>query len=224
MAKKPSLAIRMQGWIRYRFLYSLMRTWRIHLENRELLDRMVQDGERFILCFWHGKYVPILPVMHDVGGCVFTTSCRTGDIIAQVVRNFGFCCTQITSGQGALEAMEQAIIQVDAAGIAVDGPLGPYHKVKKGAVHLASRMGCRIVPVSIDSDRKYVFKKRWDFLEVPLPFSRVCVVFGEPLGLPLSKTPGEVARHSLALGVALAALDERAADLAARVNLEAGKS
>ena len=65
--------------------------------------------------------------------------------------------------------------------ITVDGPLGPAYKVKPVVLHLASNLGWPIVPVSVASRRSLVFAKRWDRLEIPCPFTRVCFVVGEPI-------------------------------------------
>ena len=169
---------RTRGWIRSRTLLFQQWTWRLEVEGRDGFDKLIENGDRFILCFWHGKYIPILPAMRGIDGCVFTSAGRSGIIIDRIASDFGFGCIQIPlrGGEGSLRLMEAALSQFRAAGIAVDGPLGPYHRVKHGAVRLASRLSCLLVPVSVDARRKINLKKRWDLIEIPYPFTRICLV------------------------------------------------
>jgi lysophospholipid acyltransferase (LPLAT)-like uncharacterized protein len=214
---------RARGWITFRALFFQQWSWQQVVEGHEGLRRMTENGDRFILCFWHGKYVPIIPLMRDIDGCVFTSATRNGDIIARIVRDFGFSCTQIPDRGGlrSLRLMEDALSQVQVAGIAVDGPLGPYHRVKQGVIRLASRLGYLLLPVSVDARHKYVLKKRWDRMEIPFPFTRVSLVIGDPIAVPASLGPGEIAFCSSQLGQALESLDAKAAGLLVRECKEA---
>ena len=61
----------------------------------------------------------------------------------------------------------------------VDGPKGPRHQVKDGSVFLAMRTPAHIVPLRAFMEKAKVFRS-WDRFQLPLPFSRVHIVFGEP--------------------------------------------
>lgn len=206
---------RARGWVTSRTLLLQQWTWQVEVEGRDGFDRLVENGDQFILCFWHGKYVPILPLMRGVDGCVFTSATRNGGIIARISRDFGFECTQIPDrgGRRSLQLMEAALSQVQVAGIAVDGPLGPYHQVKQGVVRLASGLGFFLLPVSVDAHRRFVMNKRWDLMEIPFPFTRVCLVIGDPIAAPASLGPEGIAACSTKLGHALESLDARAAGM-----------
>ena len=80
-----------------------------------------------------------------------------------------------------LESIERATSDGSGLAIAVDGPLGPPREVKSGVLHLASRLACPIIPVSVATGWKHVFRSRWDKLEIPYPFSRVFIVAGTPI-------------------------------------------
>ena len=209
---------RTRGRISARMLRLLRRTWRAEVHGRQNLDQVVRSGERFILCFWHGKYVPILPALRGLDGFVITSAGRSGEVITGFVGDFGFGCTQIPArgGEGTLHLIEAGLSRFRAVGIAVDGPLGPYHRVKHGAVKVASRLGCRLVPVSVGVVGKYVLKDRWDRFEIPLPFARVCLVIGRPMEVAPALGPQEVTACSGHLGRTLESLDARAALLLAR--------
>jgi lysophospholipid acyltransferase (LPLAT)-like uncharacterized protein len=66
-----------------------------------------------------------------------------------------------------------------------DGPRGPRYEPHPGVVSLAQLTGLPIVPVSFRLGWKWTLRS-WDRFQVPLPFSRCEVIFGEPLWVPRS--------------------------------------
>ncbi len=204
-----------RGWTLATALRFQQWTWRLHVEGREVIDGLYERKERFILCFWHGKYVPILPLFEGYHANVFTSVSKRGDVIARICRSFGYRCTQIPDhgGEKSLRKMEDALSDSIAAGIAVDGPLGPFHVVKPGVIRLASKLGFYLLPVSVDSRRKTALKNRWDQMELPHLFTTVCLVIGEPVRVPATLDDADTSRWSSRLAQAMESLDARAASL-----------
>jgi len=162
------------------------RTWRPRIEGREHLIRLYAAHKPFLLCFWHGKYVPIFPLLEGYDACVVSSRSERGSVIGEICKNFGYRNTRIPDkpSRDSLRLMGAAIIKARAGGIAVDGPLGPRGRVKSGVIRMASELGFPLLPVSVSSHRKIVLNKRWDRLEIPLPFTKVCLVIGEPTEIP----------------------------------------
>jgi len=210
-----TVIVRTRGWISSRLLMFQQWSWRLEVEGGEPFHRMVQNGNRVIVCFWHGKYVPLLPILRGTDGCVFTCADRSGDIIAKIAGDFGFRCTQIPyrGGHRSLQCMENALSEVNLAGIAVDGPLGPYHQVKQGVIRLASRTGSYLLPVSMNARKKWVLRKRWDLMEIPFPFTKVRLVMGAPIAVPAFVEPEDIAVFSLKLQQAIDCVEAKAAGL-----------
>ncbi len=215
IAPPPTSIQRIRGMVTSRFLRFQKWTWKLETEGKDIFDRLVENQDQFILCFWHGKYVPMLPIMRGVGGCIFTSATRRGNIIAQIIRDFGFDCIQVPDGGGqrSLQLMEESLAQSRMAGIAVDGPLGPYHVIKQGVIRLASKLDFLLLPASVDARNKHVMKKRWDLLEIPSLFTRVCLVIGEPIPAPATLEQSEIIACSSQLKDVLESLDARAAAL-----------
>ena len=65
-------------------------------------------------------------------------------------------------------------------GVSVDGPRGPRGVVKPGVVEVARQTGAAIVPITAASNPHRVFSS-WDAFEMPAPFARVVVRYGEPV-------------------------------------------
>ena len=180
------MRVRIKGWSFSRLLRLQRRTWQVHIEGQERLDRLYADRKRFLFCFWHGKYVQIFPLLEGYRLCVITNRSERGNVIAEVSRNLGYQSTRIPDQprRGSLELMKKELIAAQAGGIAVDGPLGPRHRVKSGVIRIASAAGFDLLPISVDSRRKIVFERRWDRMEIPLLFTKVCLVIGETIKIP----------------------------------------
>lgn len=191
-------------------------TWRVRIEGLAPFDLEITSGRGAIAAFWHGTYVPLFALLRNRDAVVFTSHSFRGSIIAQICDRFGYRGVQIPNhaGDRAIAFMRRRLAGERAAGIAVDGPRGPYHAVKRGAIQLASALGWPIYPMSVAADRSTIFAGRWDRREVPKAFSRVALAVGDPLELP--DDLDALAPWTERLGKALAATDRRATILANR--------
>jgi glycosyltransferase involved in cell wall biosynthesis/lysophospholipid acyltransferase (LPLAT)-like uncharacterized protein len=212
----PSRKARVLGWVWSMCLRLQCATWRKRYEGLDRLDRVLADGRPVLFCFWHGKYVSLFALLRGRPACVFTTRSARGAVIAEVCRRFGYDCVQVPArSQGqAYELMRRALMRHQNGGIAVDGPLGPYHRVKRGAVKLASELGYLVVPASASARRKRVFRHRWDRLELPGLFTCVGLAVGEPLEVPAGLDAEATQLLAVKLRTALEVLDQRAEALA----------
>jgi lysophospholipid acyltransferase (LPLAT)-like uncharacterized protein len=60
-----------------------------------------------------------------------------------------------------------------------DGPQGPLHHCKPGSILLGQLSGAHILPIG-SWPRRAIRLRTWDRLFVPLPWSEVSIVIGEP--------------------------------------------
>jgi lysophospholipid acyltransferase (LPLAT)-like uncharacterized protein len=212
-----SWLLRLQRW-----------SWRVHIEGRERLDQMYAGNKRILFCFWHGKYVPIFPLMEGYKVCVITNQSNRGNVIDEICRNFGYQTVQIPDQRRhgplrltekrlseaqsgvSLQLIEKALYGVQAGAFAVDGPLGPRHRVKSGVIRIASELGFELLPVSVGIRSKITFHKRWDRMEIPLPLAKVCLVIGEPAKVPPELRSWQVKAWSDDLAEAIMLLDKQA--------------
>ncbi|MGH6636008.1 MAG: glycosyltransferase [Gammaproteobacteria bacterium] len=213
---KPRLRAKLIGWLWSWLLRLQCATWRTKYEGIEDLDQILRQGRRVMFSFWHGKYVPLFALLRGRSACVFTSKSNRGEVISDICRRFGYHCVQIPDNGRAysISTMRRALVDHQNGGIAVDGPVGPYHRVKKGAIKLASELGYEVVPASVCARRRRVLKHRWDRLEIPGLFTRVGFAIGAPIQVPPDLCPEEVNRFTERLHQALESLDQRAAELA----------
>ncbi len=190
-------------------------TWRKRSSGLERVDRMLEAREPLIAAFWHGRIAALFPWLAGRHAVIFTSVSRRGDVIAAACERFGYECVQIPDHgrTHSLAIMKAALERHPVCGVAVDGPQGPYHAVKRGAVELASELGFKIVPICVAANRKWIARRRWDQHEVPWPFARVALVAGEPMSVPRGLAADGIFEWSERLRRALVAGDRESVAL-----------
>jgi lysophospholipid acyltransferase (LPLAT)-like uncharacterized protein len=163
-----------------RFIHASMR---ITVAGRDVLPDFVRRGEAFIGISWHGRLL-MLPFLYPGKELhVLISVHRDGEIIANIVKRFGFSAVRGSSSKGGKEALNEMVRlgneNKDLA-ITPDGPRGPAEIVKPGVAKLARLTGKAVVPVAFASSRCKRLKS-WDRFLIPYPFSRGAFVTGEPL-------------------------------------------
>jgi hypothetical protein len=114
------------------------------------------------------------------------------------------------TGARALRDFYEVIVkQQISPAITPDGPRGPVHEFKPGAVLLSQLTGKPVVLVSVAASRTWRFKT-WDHFELPLPFSRVVIAYGEPTRVPRVLNADGLARVQLEMAEKLQALNAEA--------------
>lgn len=86
-------------------------------------------------------------------------------------------------GKEAMQLMVNEVEQGNSLAITPDGPRGPRHEMKMGAVRVAQRTGVPLILVGIAASKKRELRS-WDKFEVPQPFSSVVVKYSEPIVVP----------------------------------------
>ncbi len=161
-------------------------TWRIEWRGQAEIEARLAGGQRYIFAFWHARMLALAFTHRDRGGAVLVSRSRDGELIARTIERLGFVTARGSStrggGEGALEMLEWAG-EGRLLGLTPDGPRGPAERVKPGLAWLASRSGWPVVPVAAAANRAWVLGS-WDRFQIPWPFARVWVAYGEPLRVP----------------------------------------
>lgn len=172
------------------FFVALLWLWCASLRKRtrqlERLDRYVAEGHEVVAVFWHGKYLPLFPLARGRRVAVITVNSFRGRVIAAICRAFGYRPVLLpadANAHGFPALAQQARLHQGLMALALDGPTGPYHRIRSGALQLSAHHGVKLAPVEVASSRKLVFASRWDRREAPLPFSRVAIAVGPLIDL-----------------------------------------
>lgn len=172
-------------------LFQLYKVWCKTLKfeevGREKLDELWDAQVPMVTCLWHDELFPLMHARRQLEIIAVVSQSSDGEILAQVLEKLGLLTSRGSSSRGGVKALLRVAKTMKTSRhigcITVDGPRGPRHKAKEGAVFIAHRSNAKVVPVRIDMSNSYVFKKAWDKFQIPLPFSKVKIIFGEPYDL-----------------------------------------
>ena len=201
------------GWLWFLALRLQFATWRVRVTGLEELDDAIAERRPLLVVFWHGQYVPLFALLRGRKAAVLTNRSFRGEVIARISHHCGYSVSSLPDRgrAGALDHMREAVARFHAVGIALDGPLGPFHQIKRNCVRLAAEKKIEIFPVGVAASRKKVFTDRWDRMEVPRLWSRVAFVVGEPF--EIAPDPGEDDMSREHIQRALERCNERAESL-----------
>ncbi len=135
-----------------------------------------------VFACWHNRVifgVPQLPLSLRSNLSLLISASRDGEYIATLAKLFQFHVVRGSSSRGgvaALLAMKREIQQQRCLIIAVDGPRGPKYSVHSGIIALAALTNAPIIPLCFNYSH-FVELKSWDRMQIPLPFSKVTLVF-----------------------------------------------
>lgn len=165
---------------------ALAATWRFRVEGREHVEAARPGGVPAVFAFWHGRLLPMAYLHRGQHVRVLASEHHDGELLARTIRFLGFGNVKGSSTRGGTKAilgLVDALRDGHSVALTVDGPRGPRFVVKPGVVELAKLSGAAIIPVTSASSRRRTFAS-WDAFELPSPFTRVEVRYGEPIRVP----------------------------------------
>jgi len=178
--KIPGMAVSFIAWV---VLSLWSRSLRVRFVNRDIVDRFASQGRCVIYAFWHGS-VFLLPYPNrDSGIVIMVSESRDGEIAAAMLRHFGLEVVSGSSkrrGDRGLLGLVRAMQKGKSVAITLDGPRGPLHEAKEGAIFLAARMQAPIIPVATGAKHCWILQT-WDKFLIPKPFTEGAVLYGEPI-------------------------------------------
>jgi len=166
----------------------------------------------FIYALWHSQLAFMIYAKRNTWISVLVSKSGDGEYVARILRKFGLNTIRGSTSRGAsqslMELMERAGKGFPVA-LTPDGPRGPKGKVQQGIVYLAQKTGMEILPGGVWLSNKITFNS-WDNFELPLPFGKAALVYGNPIKVTATDSlPAKAAE----LEEALNALESEAMEL-----------
>jgi lysophospholipid acyltransferase (LPLAT)-like uncharacterized protein len=169
------------------------RSLRLTLRGEHELEMLLDSERPAIYLYWHhqlllsARFVLDRLVRAERPLTVMISPSRDGDLATGVVEKWGLRVHRGSAsrgGQRALRALYREITRAHSSILMLpDGPRGPALVVKPGAIVLAQMAAVPIVPLGLSASRAIALGS-WDRMLLPLPFSRLGVVVGEPVEVP----------------------------------------
>lgn len=152
-------------------LRTLARTWRFSLHGEF-------PSSPAVVAFWHDEMLPVWALFarrkHNLSLSALTSLSKDGEILAQLLYDWGYELVRGSSSKGGKEALEQMTTLAARSILLItpDGPRGPRHQMKPGAVIAAQRAGVPLYLCRIRA-KGWRFEKSWDKFLLPYPFARI---------------------------------------------------
>jgi len=156
---------------------------RIKVVGMDTMSGFVNRSEGFIGLFWHGRLLMIPFLYPGKRMNVLIGTHRDGQLIADVMKCFGFGLVRGSSSKGGVVALRE-MCRLLAAGndvaITPDGPRGPAEVAKTGVAQAAKVSGRAVLPIAFASS-SFWRGSSWDRMLIPKPFSKGIFIIGEPV-------------------------------------------
>lgn len=156
------------------------------------LQQAIAEHGAVIPVYWHQQQ--LLPTKYLLGhhaaglklGFLVSPSVD-GEMPAMIVQRTGAFAIRGSSSATGARALRDYYVAITRDGISPaitpDGPKGPAHEFKPGAILLSQLSGKPILPMAFAARRAYTFPN-WDKFILPLPFTSVVLAIGEPRVVP----------------------------------------
>ncbi len=139
-----------------------------------------------IYTFWHDRVFLATYFWRRRGIVVMTSRSFDGEYIARFIQRFGYGAARGSSSRGGVGALIEMVRLVRAGrptAFTIDGPRGPRHVAKTGAILLAKKTGQPVLPFAVNAAR-HIAVSSWDRFQIPLPFTRAVVRIAPPIYVP----------------------------------------
>jgi len=192
----------------------------VHVHENPRSRRRRTRGQRAdgcIYALWHAHQLSSVLHYRNLGVNVLVSSSTDGEMIAEAARRLGFRTVRGSStrgGTGALLGLMEKLRRGEDVAITPDGPRGPRHRVKHGAIYLAQKTGRPIVPAAIGISSSWELPS-WDRFRIPKPLARGYAMFAQPIRVPSNLDDREFLSLRGRLSRALDDLERRADRIAA---------
>ena len=174
------------GW----FVRLLSFTLRMRVEDRCGFTDRSSHPYPVIWCVWHSRILAVIMSRKRFcpwrRGSVLTSPSHDGAALASFARTVGLEAVRGSSSRRGSRALKELVGVVRSGrdvGITPDGPRGPRYRLHPGLVKLAQVTRAPILGIHVHFGRAIRFKT-WDRFALPLPFSRITIIFDELLEVP----------------------------------------
>ena len=168
----------------------LMATWRCDSTHKNF----PQKNGPVIFCVWHNRLAISMvayfrfaqKIWPAPGLAAMISASKDGGLLATVLKKFGVQPVRGSTSRRGRQALLESTTWLEKqfnVAITPDGPRGPCYQVQDGIIALAQVTGIPIVPVS-GVIRGKIILAGWDKFQVPLPFARCSIHFGEMICVP----------------------------------------
>ncbi len=201
---------------------SVYNSCRHYTLNDEKEKELLASGQPILYATWHFDFPGIAYLFgsylrkdRSLRGTVMVSASQDGELVARVLRIFGFDVIRGSSHRRGVEALTRMIKMVKKGyhtGLMADGSKGPPRKAQKGIILVAKYSGCPIMPVITSGKPRIIFPS-WDRTHLCLPFGKIVTAFGNPIRVSSSASRDEIEEARIELENQLNILADKVEDI-----------
>jgi hypothetical protein len=151
--------------------------------NDEAIKKLEDENKNYILAFWHGTMLLPWYLHGNPNFAALISKSKDGDLLAKILKHWNYDVVRGSSSTGgdiALAIMIEFAKNGYSVAITPDGPRGPLHTFKAGAVVTAKKSEVPLILAGVGYQKKKVLSN-WDKFEVPYFFSKAKIIYSEPI-------------------------------------------
>ena len=152
------------------------KTWKIRVIGK-------YPAEKSVIAFWHGYMFPVWKEFAGKNSAAIVSTSKDGNILSSILEDWNYDVARGSSSKKGSEALAQITQYAKEKRVLItpDGPRGPWHEAKAGAFIAAMRAEVPLVFCEVKIYKAKVFDRSWDKHEFPLPFTKVDLIFHDPI-------------------------------------------
>lgn len=198
--KRRKIWHRLVAWGVVKILALYFKTLRIKVFGKEqTINQLSKQKTGCTFLFWHDSILlcPLIKwttAFHPI--CLLISYSRDGDLAAEIGQqypNVTVMRVKHSSRAGALLESCKLLESGQSLFITPDGPRGPRHQIKPGALYACQKANAPIIPIVYAASRQRTLSS-WDRFKIPLPFSHIAFSFLEPISCPEGEDIEEIGR------------------------------
>ncbi|MGE4519182.1 MAG: lysophospholipid acyltransferase family protein [Desulfobacteraceae bacterium] len=178
----------------YHFIRIYSKTLKLEVVNEKKWMDLLNNGEKIVLSTLHQQffsYIRYFKTYSRLKPSLMISQSKDGELIAGVANHTGWHTARGSSSRGGKDALNEMIEKISETGLGahiVDGPTGPAGIVKNGAVKIASSADGYLVPMYTVTEKDW-HASSWDKFIIPKPFSKVKIVYKDPIKVEKTDNP-----------------------------------
>jgi len=188
--KKKELTKKFAPYLLQLLLNVIWKTCKIiKIQGENNLEPLIKSKRPFIPVYWHqhhvyGAYLMLRLKKRGVNIGFLISPSSDGDMSAKIAEKWGTVAIRGSSTRTGAKALRDLYLAITKDKISPvntsDGPTGPIHVFKPGAIMLAQLTTSELLPISYAAS-KYWQLKSWDKFIIPKPFTKIVISVGKPV-------------------------------------------
>jgi lysophospholipid acyltransferase (LPLAT)-like uncharacterized protein len=165
----------------------------------------LSEKKNSVFAFWHGTMLIPWYVIREYSPFTIISQSKDGDLLTKVLNRWKYSVKRGSSSRDGKIVLEELVKVGKMRGtiaITPDGPRGPANKMKAGTVVIAKKAQIPIILIGVGYKKKIKLKS-WDQFEIPMFFSRVNLIYSDPIYIDNNLTYEETDKIIKKLGIEL---------------------